>query len=112
LADVILLQAEAKTELNDLSGAITDLNIIRTRAMLPNTHAVSQDQLRDSIALERRLELAFEGHRWFDLKRTGKAISTMNNLNLDYNVTTERLLWPIPQNELDRNPKLTQNPGY
>jgi hypothetical protein len=112
LADVILLQAEAKTELNDLAGAITDLNTIRTRAMLPNTHAVSQDQLRDSIALERRLELAFEGHRWFDLKRTGKAISTMNNLNLDYNVTTERLIWPIPQNELDRNPKLTQNPGY
>jgi hypothetical protein len=112
LADIILLQAEAKNELGDLSGAKSDLNIIRARVGLPNTLANSQAELRDSIALERRLELAFEGHRWFDLKRTGKAESTMNALGLNYQVTAAKLLLPIPQTELDRNPKLTQNPGY
>ena len=110
LADIILLQAEAKTELNDIPGAQADLNLIRTRAKLPNTLATTQSQLRDSIAVERRLELAFEGHRWFDLKRTSKAISTMSALG--YPITTEKLVFPIPQTELDRNPNLTQNPGY
>jgi hypothetical protein len=47
-----------------------------------------------------------------DLKRSGKAVEKLNNLSLNYNMTTEKLLFPIPQNELDRNPKLTQNPGY
>jgi hypothetical protein len=112
LADIILLQAEAKNELGNLAGAQSDLNIIRNRVFLANTTANSQGDLRDAIALERRLELAFEGHRWFDLKRTGKAISTMNALGLGYNVDANKLLLPIPQNELDRNPKLTQNPGY
>jgi hypothetical protein len=112
LADIILLQAEAKNELNDLVGATQDLNTIRRRALLVDTKATSQEQLRDSIANERRLELAFEGHRWLDLKRSGKAVEKLNNLSLNYNMTTEKLLFPIPQNELDRNPKLTQNPGY
>jgi hypothetical protein len=112
LADIILLQAEAKNELNDLVGATLDLNTIRRRALLVDTKATSQEQLRDSIANERRLELAFEGHRWLDLKRSGKAVEKLNNLSLNYNMTTEKLLFPIPQNELDRNPKLTQNPGY
>jgi hypothetical protein len=112
LADIILLQAEAKNELGNLAGAQSDLNTIRNRVHLNNTTANSQGDLRDAIALERRLELAFEGHRWFDLKRTGKAVSTMNALGLGYNVDVNKLLLPIPQNELDRNPKLTQNPGY
>ncbi len=112
LADILLLQAEAKNELGNSAGAISDLNTVRTRAILPNTTASSQADVRDAIALERRLELAFEGLRWFDLKRTGKAISTMTALGLNYNVNANNLIWPIPQNEMDRNPKLTQNPGY
>lgn len=112
LADIILLQAEAKNELGNTSGAQADLNLVRNRAMLPNTLAANQASLRDSILLERRLELAFEGHRWFDIKRAGKAISIMNNLGFAYNVNQNKLVLPIPQNELDRNPKLVQNPGY
>jgi hypothetical protein len=74
--------------------------------------------MRLAIEKERRLELAYEGIRWYDLKRTGRAIAVMNaavgpNLeNLGYNVTPNRLVWPIPQAELDKNTKLTQNPGY
>jgi starch-binding outer membrane protein, SusD/RagB family len=112
LADLILLQAEAKTELNNLDLAKNLLNKVRTRANLTNTIADSQETLRTAIALERRLELAFEGHRWFDLKRTGKAVETMNALGKNYNITADRLLFPIPQTELDRNPELVQNPGY
>ena len=64
------------------------------------------------------MELAFEGHRWFDLVRTGKAIEVMNaqkggnGSNLNYNVQPFRLLMPVPQNQIDLNPKLDQNPGY
>jgi len=65
-------------------------------------------------------ELAFEGFRWFDLVRTGRAIDVMNAVvvpkldgtNIKYNVTQNRLLWPVPQAQLDLNPNLTQNPGY
>ena len=112
LADIILLQAEAKNELGNSAGAQADLNLVRNRALLPNTLAANQASLKDSILLERRLELAFEGHRWMDLKRSGKAINIMNNLGFAYNVNQNKLVLPIPQNELDRNPKLVQNPGY
>ena len=67
------------------------------------------------------LELAFEeGQRWFDLKRTGKALEVIkaqnrwkrNKLSYVNNLTEQKLLWPIPQSQLDKNPNLTQNPGY
>ncbi|HEY0272541.1 MAG TPA: RagB/SusD family nutrient uptake outer membrane protein, partial [Chitinophaga sp.] len=69
------------------------------------------------IANERRQELAFEGHRWFDLVRTGKAIEVMNAVkdgqgNKLYNVPDYRVIMPIPQQQIDLNPKLTQNPSY
>lgn len=112
LADVVLLLAEAENELGDTGAAATALNQIRNRVNLPNTTASGQSELREAIHNERRLELAFEGHRWFDLKRTGMAVSTMNALDRNYNVEEYELLLPIPQSELDRNPNLTQNPGY
>jgi hypothetical protein len=74
--------------------------------------------MRLAIEKERKLELAFEGVRWFDLVRTGRAIAVMNaqvdgnGHSLGYNVTTEKLIWPIPQSERDKNPNLTQNAGY
>jgi hypothetical protein len=75
--------------------------------------------MRLAIEKERRLELAFEGHRYFDLKRTGRAIDVINNAkgpdgvtSLGYNLTPNRLLWPIPQAEMDKNSKLIQNEGY
>jgi len=118
LADVLLLKAEALNELGDLAGAAELVNQIRTRVSLPNTTAATQADMRLAIEKERRLELAFEGHRWYDLKRTGRAIAVMNavtganNENLGYDLNEQRLLWPIPQAELDKNSKLTQNPGY
>jgi hypothetical protein len=113
LADIYLLKAEALTELGQLdgtSGPAYYVNLVRSRVGLPATTAVTTDDMRAAIALERRLELAFEGHRWYDLKRTGKAISTMTALG--YNLTENKLLWPIPQGERDKNVNLTQNPGY
>ncbi|HPM92764.1 MAG TPA: RagB/SusD family nutrient uptake outer membrane protein [Bacteroidales bacterium] len=118
LADIILLKAEALNELGDVNGAAELVNQIRGRVDLPNTTAAGQDEMRLAIEKERRLELAFEGHRWFDLKRTGRAIEVINNAvdqngqKLGYNLTENRLLWPIPQGELDLNTSLVQNPGY
>ncbi|MBP6978126.1 MAG: RagB/SusD family nutrient uptake outer membrane protein [Lentimicrobiaceae bacterium] len=118
LADILLLKAEALNELGDVSGAASLVNQIRTRVQLPNTTASSQDAMRLAIEKERRLELVFEGHRWYDLKRTGRAIEVINNVTgvggvpIGYNLTQERLIWPIPQSELDKNVNLVQNPGY
>ncbi len=112
LADLMLLQAEAKVELGQLPAAATLLNQVRDRVDLPPIPVGAGEELRQAIAKERRLELAFEGHRWFDLKRTGKAVETMNALDLGYNVTEDKLVFPIPQSELDRNPNLAQNPSY
>ena len=73
--------------------------------------------MKKAILLERRLELAFEGERWNDLVRNGLIISTMNDLRerdlrtgdfVIYNMTQEKLIVPIPQTEMDLNPKLRQ----
>jgi hypothetical protein len=117
LADIILLKAEALNELGDVNGAAELVNQIRSRVELSNTTASDQASMRLAIEKERRLELAFEGHRWFDLKRTGRAIEVINNAVDEsgqklYNLTENRLLWPIPQSELDINTSQTQNPGY
>jgi hypothetical protein len=118
LADILLLKAEALNEAGDLAGAAALVNQIRTRVNLPNTPAASQTDMRLAIEKERRLEMVFEGHRWYDLKRTGRAITVMNaatgvnNENLGYQLTENRLVWPIPQAELDKNSKLVQNAGY
>jgi hypothetical protein len=118
LADIILLKAEALNAAGDVAGAAELVNQIRTRVQLPNTTAANQADMRLAIEKERRLELAFEGHRWFDLKRNGRAIEVMTNAvgsdgsPFGYALSENSLLWPIPQGELDINTKLTQNPGY
>lgn len=117
LASNILLQAEAENELNNPEAARTLLNRVRTRAGLSNTNASTKEEIRLAIERERRLELAFEGYRWFDLVRTGRAIDVMR-ASTDHQsifaarLTPQRLIWPIPQNELDQNDLLTQNEGY
>ncbi len=118
LADIMLLKAEALNAQGDVQGAAALVNQIRSRVNLAPTTANTQAAMKLAIEKERRLELAFEGHRWYDLKRTGRAIEVMNNVRgpnnapLNYNVTQNKLLWPIPQREIDNNTKLTQNPGY
>lgn len=118
LADIMLLKAEALTESGDLQGAADLVNIIRERVDLNPISAESASQMKLAIEKERRLELAFEGHRWFDLKRTGRAIDVISNVSgpdgepLNYPINMNKLLWPIPQSELDNNGNLVQNPGY
>lgn len=114
-ADVLLKYAEALNETGDLNAA-KYLNDVRKRAGLPNTTATSQSELRIAIELERRFEFIGEGHRWFDLKRTGKAVQTMNDWfksnNKNITITADNLILPIPQNQRDTDPTLSQNKGY
>ena len=108
LADVILLYAEALNENGNSSSAITELNKIRSRANLANVTATAQATVRTAIANERRLELALEGHRWFDLVRTG-AVNAEMGMTIDSNYH----LFPIPTSEIfASNGVITQNPGY
>lgn len=118
LPDIMLLKAEALVKVNDLTGALAIVNEIRDRVGLGPKTGATTAEVEQIIADERRMELAFEGHRWFDLVRTGKAIEVMNAVqggsgnNLNYNVQPHELIMPIPQNQIDLNPRLDQNPGY
>ncbi|MDO7851765.1 RagB/SusD family nutrient uptake outer membrane protein [Hymenobacter convexus] len=126
-ADLLLMYAEAVNEASGPSpAALTAVNqVIRRSRNLPVATAnatvdlpatTTQTVLRDRLELERRLELSFEGHRWFDLVRTGRAIAVMNaffaRANSTVRITTDNLLFPIPVQEIQTNPILTQNPGY
>jgi starch-binding outer membrane protein, SusD/RagB family len=113
-ADVKLIEAEALNETSYPSTvALNALNSIRIRAGLTGyTFAAlsTKDLFRDAVLNERRLELAFEGHRWFDLLRTDRALSTLQSQYPSMNVN--KLVLPIPQSELDLNKGLKQNLGY
>jgi hypothetical protein len=129
-AEVLLNYAEAG---NELSGPSTDvlakLNLVRQRAGLPaltlaSTQAVSKQALRNEIDRQRRLELAFEGERWWDLVRYAR--QTQADASATHAVTAldiiaqkrtgardaNYLLFPLPQAEINTNPQLQQNPGY
>jgi hypothetical protein len=118
LADILLLRAEAYNAKGNLTGAAALVNQVRSRVGLSATPAANQTDMALAIEKERRLELAFEGQRWFDLVRTGRAIAVMNaqkdgNGNpLNYNAQSYQLIYPIPQTQLDLNPLLKQNPNY
>ena len=114
-SEVLLMKAEALNELGQTSLAIVPLNLVRGRAGLAAvTSGLSQTAFRDKVLHERRMELAFEGQRWFDLIRVNDGQYGLNFLHSigKNNASTKHLLLPIPQIERDRNPNLTQNPGY
>ena len=114
LADIMLLKAEAHNKLGDTTEALRLLNLIRDRAGLPALTLASATtlygDLESAILHERSIELSFEGHRWFDLVRTGKAINTMNPINGLSD--PENLVWPIHEDAINRNPNLIQNQFY
>jgi tetratricopeptide (TPR) repeat protein len=114
-ADVLLMWAEALNELGQTSAAEAPLNLVRNRAGLPNiTSGLSKDDFRTVVLHERRMELAFEGQRWFDLVRINNgqyAIDFFKSIGKT-NFSAKFLLLPIPQQEIDANHNLTQNPGY
>lgn len=123
-ADVMLMIAECLNEQAFATGgeAFTLLNDVRARAGLgPKTGVASQDAFRDAIFQERKVELAFESHRWYDLVRSGKAVEVMNAHGVKqkalstlipangYQITPNKLLLPIPQTDVNLD-NLTQNP--
>lgn len=111
LAELYLIRSEARTMLGNFTEARVDLNMIRSRAGLPNTVANSQASLQIAIEHERQIELFAEcGHRWFDLKRTGRINTILSAEKIGWVPTSA--LYPIPFNEMQSNPNLTQNPGY
>lgn len=121
-ADVLLMYAEALNEVSYQAGgdAFTYLNQIRTRAGLSEKTAITtpdQASFRLAIEQERRVELAFEGHRWYDLVRTGRAVTVINSKKAQIrqvaDLTNNNLVFPIPQSQIDINrDKIKQNPGY
>jgi len=120
LGEQYLIRAEARVmEGNNLSGALADLNAIRTRAGLPNYNgATDKTSVMAAILHERQVELFCEGHRWSDLRRTGSLDALMGSPG---NVTLAKggVTWnsyqqyyPIPQSDINISPNLAQTPGY
>lgn len=133
-ADVLLMYAEAKIELNELDNSVYNaINLVRTRPtveMPPVATGKSQAELREVVRRERTVELAFEGLHLFDMNRwqmgeakTQQALGiryknengewVIVNRNLTRNFRADRdYLWPIPQEEVEVNPNIGQNPNY
>ena len=112
LSEQYLIRAEARIKQGNITGAQSDLDVVRNRAGLGNTTAATHDELVDAILEERQHELFLEfANRWFDLKRTGRANSILGALKPSTWKPTAAL-YPLPIEELKKAPQLTQNPGY
>jgi hypothetical protein len=121
-SEALLLLAEAMNEQGRTGDALVPLNKVRARAGLGAITTTNQAQVRSIIWHERRVELAFEDHRWEDLLRSGNALAVINAFGVkvraelsylpsdSHVVNDHNLLFPIPQSDLDLNPKLTPNP--
>jgi hypothetical protein len=140
-AEVLLAYAEAKIESGDIDNTVYEaINKVRNRAGMPDVDQAvynSQSTLRTLVRRERRVELALEGLRWFDVQRWriaeevmngpvyGSRLGTVDPTNGALHLTQDRILseqrvfdpsknylWPIPQSQVDINENLGQNPGY
>jgi hypothetical protein len=105
-ADVILMLAEIENELGKSTQALSYLNMIRTRAGLTNFSSADKTAIFNEIDTQRKKELVWEGHRWFDLLRQGRVQSVLSVSN------TSKLLMPLPASQIAADPSLKQNPGY
>ncbi len=115
LAEQFLIRAEARAQQNNISGALSDVNTLRTRASLPLLNSQSQSSIITLITHERQVELFTEwGHRWFDLKRTNSidAVMTSASVLKGGSWNSFKSLYPIPLTELTANPNIVQNTGY
>ncbi|QOI98744.1 MAG: RagB/SusD family nutrient uptake outer membrane protein [Flammeovirgaceae bacterium] len=115
-SDVLLMAAEALNEIDNPTDALIHLNRVRARAregnglILPDVTTTDKNLLRDIILHERRVELALEGHRFWDLVRTNKATAVLGPLGF---IAGKHELLPIPQTEIDISQgALDQNPGW
>lgn len=111
LAELYLIRAEARAELSNLTGAQSDINIIRSRAGLSALNSNDKSFLLAAVRKERQCELFTEGHRWYDLKRTDSANAVLS-VRKAPNWQNTDALYPIPANQLRLNIFLVQNPGY
>lgn len=110
-ADVLLMYAEALNENAKTAQALTYLNQVRTRAGLTGYTGLTQADTREKIYLERRLELGMEGHRWFDLVRTGRALSILAPKGMQSYMS----IFPVPLGQMqvmNNTAIFPQNPGY
>lgn len=118
LADVYLIAAEAEARLNGPTAvAYGYINTVRKRAGLPDlATGLSKDAFIDAVLQERAWEFFAEGDRWYDLTRTGKYLTVIpkavNSVYPTRNVQAKNKYFPIPQDELNANPKLEQNPDW
>lgn len=112
LAELYLIRAEARMNMDNISGSQDDLNRIRNRAGLANTIAATKSDLQIAIEKERQIELFCEwGNRWYDLKRMNRANDVLSPIK-GSNWQLTDTLWPIPQDQINLNNSLSQNPGY
>ncbi|MFA4869002.1 MAG: RagB/SusD family nutrient uptake outer membrane protein [Pedobacter sp.] len=133
-AEVLLIDAEAKTKINNITGAKESLNTLRNKRGLPNTPSQTLSEMMIAIEHERIVELAFEGHRYWDLRRWRKAHLVLNNVrftghkgepnggsinyttipvdNTNRQFTPALYYIPIIQDEILRNDAITQIKGW
>jgi len=128
-ADALLMYAEALSETGDAQKALVVLNRVRERAFGDTsgdyTQTMSKEDFRNAILDERKWEFPIEGHRWFDLVRTGKlkermlahaayeaSVAEKNKVEIAQNFKDYMILMPVPQEQIDLNKELTQNPGW
>jgi hypothetical protein len=120
-SEILLMYAEALNEANSgpTAEAYTAVNLVRARArngktgILPDLAGLDHDAFKKAVLNERRHEFVSEGHRWYDLVRTGTLIESVKRAKGDIsNPTSINYVFPIPQRELDNNKNLKQNEGY
>ncbi|MCB0688018.1 MAG: RagB/SusD family nutrient uptake outer membrane protein [Saprospiraceae bacterium] len=122
-ADILLLHAEALNALRNGTSAeaLGAINLVRARArfdgttaldILPDLGKMNKEDFAEAILLERKRELGWEGHRWFDLVRFNKLNEKVLIAKPEISVSDKHNLLPIPNSEITLNPKLNQNPGY
>ncbi len=115
-SEMYLISAEASARLGEIAAGTARLNTIRTRAGLTEVSPNNAIELLTEVALEKRREFAFEGHRWFDLRRNQQGVErgddcTANEwCSIPY--PNDQFVYPIPQTEMNANPNMQQNPGY
>lgn len=110
ISEMFLNRAEAQAMLGNAVAALADVNQIRTRAGLTASAGLTGTTLLEEILKQRRVELGFEGHRFFDLKRLGRDVVKAPRPTLPY--TDFRVLANLPIREVQANPNLVQNTGY
>jgi len=110
-AEILLINAEALNELGQSAEALASLNRVRSRVNLPEVTTIDQEDLRMAIWKERRLELAMEHDRWYDLLRQGRAEEVMIAHGKPF-IAGMHELFPIPNDQLIQTPEMRQNPGW